>query len=45
MPYGLLQSLLDQGNAPPLVGAVVLTAVTAATCAVASVLVRRRDVT
>ena len=45
MPYGLLQSLLDQGNAPPLVGAVVLTVVTAATCAVAGALVRRRDVT
>lgn len=45
MPYGLLQSLLDQGNAPPLTGAIVLTVVTAATCVVAAILVRRRDVT
>ena len=29
MPYGLLQSLLDQGDASPLTGAVLLTAVTA----------------
>ncbi len=45
MPYGLLQSLLDQGNASPLAGAVVLTAVTAGTCAVAWALLERRDVT
>ena len=45
MPYGALQSLLDQGNAPPAVGAAVLAATTIACCAVALVLVRRRDVT
>jgi ABC-2 type transport system permease protein len=45
MPYGLLQSLLDQGNASPLVGAIVLTVVTMAMCALAWVLLERRDVT
>ena len=45
MPSRAVKPLLDQGNAPPLIGAVVLTAVTAATCAVAGILVRRRDVT
>ena len=45
MPYGLLQSLLDQGAASPAVGAIVLTVVTAATGAAAWILVGRRDVT
>ena len=45
MPYGALQSLLDQGNAPPAVGALVLAGTTIVCCAVAWVLVRRRDVT
>jgi ABC-type transport system involved in multi-copper enzyme maturation permease subunit len=45
MPYGLLQSLLDQGNATPVVGAIVLTAVTAVICAAAWMLLERRDVT
>jgi ABC-2 type transport system permease protein len=45
MPYGLLQSLLDQGNASPLVGAIVLAIVTMAVCVLAWVLLERRDVT
>jgi ABC-type transport system involved in multi-copper enzyme maturation permease subunit len=45
MPYGLLQSLLDQGEASPGLAAVLLTGVVAVLVGVAWVLIRRRDVT
>jgi ABC-type transport system involved in multi-copper enzyme maturation permease subunit len=45
MPYGLLQSLLDQGVTSPGLAAGLLTAVVAAFAATAWVLLGRRDVT
>jgi ABC-2 type transport system permease protein len=45
LPYGLLQSLLDQGSTSPGLAAVLLTATTVAVGIATRVLVRRRDVT
>jgi ABC-2 type transport system permease protein len=45
LPYGLLQSLLDQGATAPGPAAALLTAMTVAVAIVALTLVRRRDVT
>jgi ABC-2 type transport system permease protein len=45
MPYGLLQSLLDQGEASPGLAAALLSAEVAVLVAAAWILIRRRDVT
>jgi ABC-2 type transport system permease protein len=45
MPYGSLQSLLDQGGTAPGIAAIVLTGTVGALVAAAWMLVRRRDVT
>jgi ABC-2 type transport system permease protein len=45
MPYGLLQSLLDQGEASPGLAAALLSAEVAVLVAAAWIMIRRRDVT